>query len=460
MPCPVLPTGCNITELCLCLVCRTDAVVPPANADPAPAPAASAPAPAPAASAPPKAEEPVPAPAAVNKSEPEKAEPEKVEPTPTPAPEAVKPDPSAPAKEADEKKAEAAPADLSQYQPALNAAMAKRAEEVADRQAEIEHSLMAPIDGISLETYATLCAAIARDSTRYEQIIGTHQLTPEKWESIQNQWQARMKADAATGSVATAYGKYYLAAGTGQFGASGQAAAASMSNEGVLVGNAPAANAEPCTFERYCEILGAQSAWAALGLDVNEKLRSVLNMNANDFANMAGYWSSKVQLPQLSCNAAPHPSLPHVWCWLVCLFVVLLFCCLDDVGYELWCSDGAAHASRNRKIHQITGRNRLNNPSPITHHITPRIRLLLCSVLCQSRSSRSSHLSLSLSFFPHHPFPITTSSSHHTRWVILLCCYLFSCVVVTPRWLEPQRIVCSRALSLSLVLSSSLFLTH
>ena len=47
--------------------------------------------------------------------------------------------------------------------------------------------------------------------------------------------------------------------------------------------------------ERYAEIMGAQSAWAQQGRDVNAMLKKQFNMSALDFSNISQYWSAKIE---------------------------------------------------------------------------------------------------------------------------------------------------------------------
>jgi hypothetical protein len=51
--------------------------------------------------------------------------------------------------------------------------------------------------------------------------------------------------------------------------------------------------AEPCTFERYCQIRGAVLAWARAGRDVNESLERYFGITSLDWARYGTYWVTR-----------------------------------------------------------------------------------------------------------------------------------------------------------------------
>jgi hypothetical protein len=95
----------------------------------------------------------------------------------------------------------------------------------------------------------------------------------------------------ATYALLAEYGKFFGQAGVGAHGAS---AAANAAHAGVYQTGHSAPTHEPCTLERYAEIMGAQSAWAQQGRDVNQMLQQQFQMTALDWSNISQYWSAKI----------------------------------------------------------------------------------------------------------------------------------------------------------------------
>jgi hypothetical protein len=104
---------------------------------------------------------------------------------------------------------------------------------------------------------------------------------------------AKMSKDT-TATIATVYGRAFSSQGAGQYGAAGAAGAAAMQATGQAGVLHTAGGAEPVSFERYCEIQGAQTAWSKTGRDVNAMLQQAFKMNALDWSNMSSYWMTKM----------------------------------------------------------------------------------------------------------------------------------------------------------------------
>jgi hypothetical protein len=155
-----------------------------------------------------------------------------------------------------------------------------------------------PVEGVSLELYATTqakAATIGNDMAKWGQILAQAGFDQAKWERVSAEWNRRMSGQAtgdmnATMALLTEYGKYFGQAGQGQYGAT---AAANAGAAGNLNDGSGAVGAEPCSLERYAEIGGAQSAWAQQGRDVNAMLAQQFGMNALDWSNISQYWSSQ-----------------------------------------------------------------------------------------------------------------------------------------------------------------------
>lgn len=164
--------------------------------------------------------------------------------------------------------------------------------------AQGNQQLFEPVEGVSLELYATTqakAATMGGDTSKWGQILAAAGMDQAKWDRVSAEWNRRMSGQAgdmnATMAVITEYSKYFGQAGMGQYGG---AAAANAGNAGIY-GNSQtgAVGAEPCTLERYAEIGGAQSAWAQQGRDVNAMLQQQFGMTALDWSNLSQYWSAK-----------------------------------------------------------------------------------------------------------------------------------------------------------------------
>ena len=150
--------------------------------------------------------------------------------------------------------------------------------------------LLAPVEGVDLDTYAKLAAASATGTTpeAFTAMLAAHGLDMPKWTRVNAEWSDRMSKDT-THTITQAYGKAFANAGSGQFGGAAAAAGAVM---GTM---AEAGGGEPVSFERLCEIQGAQTAWAKTGQDVNAMLKHTFGITAGDWANMSMWWMTKMR---------------------------------------------------------------------------------------------------------------------------------------------------------------------
>jgi hypothetical protein len=184
-------------------------------------------------------------------------------------------------------------------QKATQAMMAGRMRQQQEKQkSQIASNpeMLAPIEGVTVETYAQMSAQQAKglSQDQFVALLAQNGMDQAKFARVSAGWIDRMSKDT-TATVATVYGKAFSSAGQGQFGAGGAAGGQALGSFDAA-GNvtAPNANAEPCTFEKYCEIMGAQAAWAKSGKDVNAMLKQQFNINALDWSNMGSYWSTKM----------------------------------------------------------------------------------------------------------------------------------------------------------------------
>lgn len=153
---------------------------------------------------------------------------------------------------------------------------------------EANPELIAPIEGITIEQYAQIAAqAVGKSEEEWHAHLAGAGLDLAKWETVSEGWNDRMKNDT-THTLVTLYGQGFQGAGAGQFGAQGQAHAATGYDGTAAAGEAP------MTLERCCEIQGATQAWSDTGQDVNALLQQTFQMNAAEFAGAHSWWLSQL----------------------------------------------------------------------------------------------------------------------------------------------------------------------
>ncbi len=150
--------------------------------------------------------------------------------------------------------------------------------------------MLAPVDGVTVELYAQIAARMAMGGMNQQQmmqLLAQHGLDYATWDKAQKVWTDRMSKDT-TATIATIYGQAFQNAGQGQYGAAGQAAAATGYDGTAAKGK------EPIPFEKLCEIQGAMTAWSNTGQDVNALLKKQFNMTAMDWSNASTWWMSQM----------------------------------------------------------------------------------------------------------------------------------------------------------------------
>lgn len=150
-------------------------------------------------------------------------------------------------------------------------------------------ALVEPIEGITIEVYGQIGAQQAQglDQAGFQALLGQYGMDQAMWERVQAGWLNRMSKDT-DGTLAQIYSKAFQTSGQGQFGAAGQAHAATGWD------GSAAGGAEPIPFEKACEIQGAMTAWSNTGQDVNALLQSQFGMNAADWAAANTWWMSQL----------------------------------------------------------------------------------------------------------------------------------------------------------------------
>ena len=170
-------------------------------------------------------------------------------------------------------------------------AMMRLQQQKAQATANANPELLAPVEGVTLEQYAQICAGIGKcngtdDTARFLAGFG---LDMARWERANKGWSAKMSTDT-TGTIGMAFSKAFTTSGSAQMG--GPQAGAAMPGIGGAVGQAPS-GAPPVSFETYCEMSGAMAAWSEQGKDVNAMLKEKFNVLAADFSNISMYWTQQ-----------------------------------------------------------------------------------------------------------------------------------------------------------------------
>ena len=110
----------------------------------------------------------------------------------------------------------------------------------AQQNAPEDSELLAPVEGVTVESYASCAAAAAQGlpPEQFQQILANHGMDPVKWERVNVEWTDRMSKDASM-TIMQFYGNAFQAAARGDFGSAGAAVAEAKNKEaaGIPVGD-------------------------------------------------------------------------------------------------------------------------------------------------------------------------------------------------------------------------------
>jgi hypothetical protein len=141
----------------------------------------------------------------------------------------------------------------------------------------------APVEGVSLEAWAAMNAAIVGGSA-WEDVIKGAGVDKARWDRINAEWNARMSRDT-TFAITTVYGAAFQAASQGKYnGYAKEAAAARAANRELGM-------AAPISWEQYFELVFGQKYAAAAGKDPVETLKSqgLSIVDWTDLSTFMGY---------------------------------------------------------------------------------------------------------------------------------------------------------------------------
>lgn len=137
-----------------------------------------------------------------------------------------------------------------------------------------------PVEGVSLEAWAAINAAIAAGSNADDLLKGAG-IDRARWERVSGEWNARMARDT-TFAIAQVYGNAFQAASQGKFGEYAREAAAARA------GNRELAMEPPMSLEQFWEIMYEQSYAAQLGKDPVDALKSC-GLTVVDWTDLGTY---------------------------------------------------------------------------------------------------------------------------------------------------------------------------
>ena len=162
----------------------------------------------------------------------------------------------------------------------------------------VKPGMLDPIEGVSIQQYAAIAAQqMSVTGPAFVKLLARHKLDEAKFARVSEGWMARMsdqRDPMASAAIATEYAKGFAGGGVGQYGASAQEASSSLGIGDKVAGKNAKGASGSMTFEKFVEVMTAQSCWAQQGKDANQMLKKVFNLNAVDWSNASAYWSQKM----------------------------------------------------------------------------------------------------------------------------------------------------------------------
>lgn len=143
-----------------------------------------------------------------------------------------------------------------------------------------------PVEGISLEQWAALNAAIAQGLSLEDMLKGQG-IDMARWDKARAEWEARMSRDT-TFTIAQIYGNAFQAASKGKYAEYAKEANAARAANREL-GMQP-----PMTLEQYWEILYEQAYGAKQGKDPVETLKGV-GLSVVDWCDLSAFMGYHIQ---------------------------------------------------------------------------------------------------------------------------------------------------------------------
>jgi len=146
---------------------------------------------------------------------------------------------------------------------------------------------LAPVEGISLEKWASINAAIV-GGANHEDLLRGQGIDQARWDKVNAEWNARMSRDT-TFAVAKVYGEAFQNASKGKYAEYVREAAAARA------ANRDLAMAPPITYEQYYDLLLQQAYAAKQGKDPIESLKAsgLTVIDWTDLGTFMGYYFNR-----------------------------------------------------------------------------------------------------------------------------------------------------------------------
>jgi hypothetical protein len=140
--------------------------------------------------------------------------------------------------------------------------------------------LLNPVEGITLEKWAAMNAAIV-GGANHEDLLRGAAIDGARWQRVSDEWNARMSRDTSF-AITTVYGNAFQAASQGKYAAYvKEANAARAANRDVSM-------APPVSVEQYFEILHSQSLASNAGKDPVAALKE-MGLTIVDFTDLGTF---------------------------------------------------------------------------------------------------------------------------------------------------------------------------
>jgi len=147
------------------------------------------------------------------------------------------------------------------------------------------HGEIQPVEGVSLEAWASAMAYVAQGGT-LDNVTRELGVDAPTWERVSAEWNARMSRDTTT-TIATEYGKAFVNGSTGRFSGAAKAGVAHME----VGGRDRGLGGEPCTLEQWIEMGAAMAAASNRGQDPQAALQR-LGFSIVEYSQVSAWWSA------------------------------------------------------------------------------------------------------------------------------------------------------------------------
>lgn len=147
------------------------------------------------------------------------------------------------------------------------------------------HGEIQPVEGVSLESWASAMAYVAQGGT-LDNVTRELGIDAPTWERVSAEWNARMSRDT-TATIATKYGQAFVDGSTGRFSGAAKAGVAHAQPGGA----GQSLGGEPCTLEQWIELGAAMAAASNRGQDPQAALQR-LGFTLVEYSQVSSWWSA------------------------------------------------------------------------------------------------------------------------------------------------------------------------